>query len=412
MPLKYEDMPHRVLKPLLIILICTPSFAQRPFSEISTDYWHDIYSDLQVAHVMFHGADQVEIFLEIMYNNGLGPDAFYPLQYEQRLDFQTEQNLSSDTVNMASSLITRSGNKYYFRFPVTPEKDASLLMLTLTKVNPNRSYYYPISLDPSVNFSNDGIYLASAGGDHPIFRSFIHADDTFRISHIADQDPPAHVYYYNDVFDAALPPMVVENTSTGKGFDYDSLFTVPMDEDLVFGKEGLYFIQSDTSSLHGVGLRVVDRYYPTMNKVDELTEPLLYISTKEEMEALVRASDKRGAFEEYWVKMAGNPAQASQMIKKFYSQVEAANYFFTTYEEGWKTDMGMIYIVYGKPDEIYHNAQTIDWVYNRNLAMPIIRFTFIKVKSIFSDRYYSLMRKKNYDRNWFMSVKLWRDGKK
>jgi hypothetical protein len=34
------------------------------------------------------------------------------------------------------------------------------------------------------------------------------------------------------------------------------------------------------------------------------------------------------------------------------------------------------------------------------------------VKNVFTDRHYTLLRKKDYDKNWFKSVELWREGKK
>jgi GWxTD domain-containing protein len=379
---------------------------------MSTEYWLDIYGDVQISHKLFIGKTNFEVLLEVMYNNQYGPSDFSALNYELREDYQTDQVLVSDTLDMDVNLIGREGSKYYYRFNIPHKKEATLMVLALSKKNPVRTYFYPISVDTELNFSNDGLYLTRANGGLPVFRSFIHENDTVRISTIKHLDTLVHVYYYNDVFDAALPPMVIENTSVSKDFTFDSLFTVSTKQDLRFGRSGLYFIQLDSNTLKGVGIRVVDRYYPTLNKIDELGAPLLYISKREEMEAIEKASDKKESFESFWIELAGNPAKASQLIRQYYDQVEEANYFFTTYKEGWKTDMGMIYIIYGKPDEVYCNAETTDWVYNRNLAMPIIRFTFIKVKSIFSNNYYSLMRKKNFDRHWFMSVKLWRDGKK
>jgi hypothetical protein len=74
--------------------------------------------------------------------------------------------------------------------------------------------------------------------------------------------------------------------------------------------------------------------------------------------------------------------------------------------------MGLIYIIYGPPNDVYKSEEIIDWVYNQDLSMPNIRFSFYKVKNVFTDQHYTLLRKKNYDKIWFKSVEMWRDGKK
>jgi GWxTD domain-containing protein len=174
----------------------------------------------------------------------------------------------------------------------------------------------------------------------------------------------------------------------------------------------LYFFQKDSSSADGIGIRVQDRYFPLVKSFDKVLEPLIYISTRTETEQIRNAPDRKAAFEEYWINMVKVPNVATATVSKFYDRVEAANFLFTNFEEGWKSDMGMIYIVYGPPNDVYKSEEIIDWVYSRDLTMPVIRFSFYKVKNVFTHDHYTLLRKKNYESNWFKSVELWRTGKK
>jgi GWxTD domain-containing protein len=157
---------------------------------------------------------------------------------------------------------------------------------------------------------------------------------------------------------------------------------------------------------------VQDKFFPLAKTFDAVLDPLIYISTRTETEKIRSASNPRQAFEDYWIDMVKIPNLATSTVRQYYERVAAANYLFTTFEEGWKSDMGLIYIVYGPPNDVYKSEEIIDWVYNQDLSMPNIRFSFYKVKNVFTDHHYTLLRKKSYDKNWFKSVELWRDGKK
>ena len=67
---------------------------------MSTEYWLDIYGDVQISHKLFIGKTNFEVLLEVMYNNQYGPSDFSDLNYELREDYQTDQVLVSDTLDM------------------------------------------------------------------------------------------------------------------------------------------------------------------------------------------------------------------------------------------------------------------------------------------------------------------------
>ncbi|MCK5469360.1 MAG: GWxTD domain-containing protein, partial [Cyclobacteriaceae bacterium] len=232
------------------------------------------------------------------------------------------------------------------------------------------------------------------------------------VKSITDFSGPVFVYYYAQYFDEAVPPMIIEDERAAKELKIDSVFTVQQNDPLVLNNEGLYFFQKDSSSANGIGIRVQDPYFPLVKTFDKVLEPLIYISTRSETDAIKNAPDPKVAFEQYWIKLTKIPSLATSTVRKYYERVESANYLFTNFEEGWKSDMGLIYIIYGPPNDVYKSEEIIDWVYNRDLTMPMVRFSFYKVKNVFTDQHYTLLRKKNYDKNWFKSVELWRNGKK
>ena len=72
----------------------------------------------------------------------------------------------------------------------------------------------------------------------------------------------------------------------------------------------------------------------------------------------------------------------------------------------------MIYTIYGNPDKVFKHDEYEEWIFNQNINMPAIRFTFVKIKNVFADNHYTLVRDKKFDKHWFRAVELWRSGKK
>jgi hypothetical protein len=72
--------------------------------------------------------------------------------------------------------------------------------------------------------------------------------------------------------------------------------------------------------------------------------------------------------------------------------------------------MGMIYIFFGKPEEVYQDGLTEKWYYARQGDVPAVTFSFTRLKNVFSSRHYVLERQESYRSQWFKRVDLWRKG--
>ena len=120
-------------------------------------------------------------------------------------------------------------------------------------------------------------------------------------------------------------------------------------------------------------------------------------------------NDKDGV-QIYGHKVSGDPMErAKEIIRNYYQQVEKANILFTNYKEGWKTDQGMVYIIFGLPTSVNESQETEEWIYNNETLK--VKFTFDKLGNLFTDKHYDLVRKENYDKVWFRMVDSWRKGR-
>jgi GWxTD domain-containing protein len=191
------------------------------------------------------------------------------------------------------------------------------------------------------------------------------------------------VSYYNDDFPAALPAFSEGMGKVTRNIAVDSTFTVAANESLSFEKKGLYLVQKDTSATEGFAFRVEDDY-PRLKKIESLADPLIYVCTKQEFDRVKAAKGDKKAFDKIILGITGNSERAKEFIRNYYRRVEWANFYFTSYKEGWKTDRGMIYMLFGLPDELY--------------KFRTGKFGFIKVhrstqNSVLSSRAQSLIRR-------------------
>ena len=105
------------------------------------------------------------------------------------------------------------------------------------------------------------------------------------------------------------------------------------------------------------------------------------------------------------------PERAREVIKAYYNRVQNANEFFTSYDEGWKTDRGIIYIIYGPPNVAKKYGYSETWIYGEENSYKSINFNFVKVLNHFSDNDYVLIRSETYKDEYYKMADLLREGR-
>lgn len=217
--------------------------------------------------------------------------------------------------------------------------------------------------------------------------------------------------YYDRIFPIASPPYSV---GSSKPFSYepDSIYTITavngISTLITLPHEGFYHFQTDTSQTAGI---TVFRFYddfPRVASAAQMLYPLRYLTSKYEYDDLAMMKSKKEAVEKFWIDLAGNADRAKEMIKLYYNRVQDANRYFTSYIEGWKTDRGIIYIIYGMPNIVYRGKDAEVWTYGEDRNMLSITFTFSKVLNPFTDNDYSLSRSPMYKDGWYVAVDNWR----
>lgn len=93
-----------------------------------------------------------------------------------------------------------------------------------------------------------------------------------------------------------------------------------------------------------------------MKDLTLLIDQLLYIATTDELDKINNASTeelKEKYFIEFWRSKDPSPnTNKNELMIEYYKRIDIANKRYTHYIDGWKTDMGMVYIIYGEPNNV------------------------------------------------------------
>ena len=234
---------------------------------------------------------------------------------------------------------------------------------------------------------------------------------TDSVKFTSDKHKKLWVYRFHPNFLPAAPPMQSKVVSGRKSMEVDSLFSISVDQPIQFKKEALYFIQADTTGHIGLGFRITPNDYPTFTHVNHVANALIYLTTLKDISAMLATDNQKATLDEFWLKLGGSEVNARRLIKAYYQRVSFANQHFSSHKLGWKTDKGMIYIVFGKPDEIIKGEDYETWQYNNQKpGNQRVSFEFIHKPGLFSHNHYQLRRGNEFKAVWYNKVRDWRKG--
>ncbi|MDZ7718633.1 MAG: GWxTD domain-containing protein [Balneolaceae bacterium] len=156
--------------------------------------------------------------------------------------------------------------------------------------------------------------------------------------------------------------------------------------------------------------------YPTLQSPRELANPLIYLMNRDDHEEMMEIEDPdslKEAIDRFWLSNIGNMNKAKSVINLYYERVEQANKQFTNFKEGWKTDLGMIYILFGPPWYVDRYLNTMVWSYSYDRTDPRYNYTFERPQmknEYFPFDNYLLQRNQGYFNIQYRQIQLWLSG--
>ena len=113
---------------------------------------------------------------------------------------------------------------------------------------------------------------------------------------------------------------------------------------------------------------------PSIEDLELAIEQLLYVAESDEL-AYIKSGktveERYQRFREFWKKRDPTPeSERNEEMEQYYLRVVFANKNFSHYTDGWKTDRGMVYIMFGPPSNVDRHPFDSDakpyetWFYN------------------------------------------------
>lgn len=151
-------------------------------------------------------------------------------------------------------------------------------------------------------------------------------------------------------------------------------------------------VQADTQEVEQTipVLIVRSGFSSLIEDVDTAIEQTRYVASGRQIKKMRNADEgeKEEAFLAFWAALDPTPATPkNELMDEYYGRVAYANAHFRSYGSGWKTDMGMVYIIYGPPDDIERHPWDVNskpyeiWTYYEKGSR---RFVFIDL-NLFGD---------------------------
>lgn len=285
------------------------------------------------------------------------------------------------------------------------------IVLQITDISNGNKQVYRFRINKQSMDVRENFLVFETDRRLPLYQDYITRPTRLRVKNNKGKDMT--VRYYNRSFPLPPPPF---SRYTHPPFKYeaDSIFTLRATTDfsiLEATQAGFYHILTDDDQKQGKTIFTFPDPFPYISETHQMFKSLRYLTTEWEFREMRQRTNLRQAVEKFWIDCAGSQDKAKELIELYYSRVEEANQFFSSYVEGWKTDRGLIHIVYGKPNIIYTSPNSETWIYGEDKNVMSLTFNFTKVINPFTDNDYRLNRDENYKASWYRAIESWRKGR-
>ncbi len=267
-------------------------------------------------------------------------------------------------------------------------------------------------VDKTSPFSPQNFRVLSAATGYPSFTKEFSSDEKFRILFNRMGYDSLVVSYYSA--DLSLPRPIFSTAPEIPIKNHpDSIWKIPFNDSAIYQlpQRGIYHFRANPDYREGLTLFNFGENFPRVQKPDDLLGPLVYLTSSVEFRDLRMEPNRKLAIDNFWLKLTGNMDAARELIRIYYTRVLYANLYFSSYKEGWKTDRGMIYIIFGPPNLLDKSLYVEKWTYFGKRGNTPVEFIFDRVDNMFTYKDFVLNRNISSTSYWSDAIRSWRRGK-
>ncbi len=253
------------------------------------------------------------------------------------------------------------------------------------------------------------IYLTSTEGNRPVLKNYVNPEQEFRIEHYLEETTSFFIKFFSKKQPAATQIYETANNKFNLS-EYDAIYQIPRGKGIKLIEEGLYFVQTDSNSTEGFFLNCFGKSFPGYTNKKDMINSLSYILKKEDYESIPHTPKPEKELNKFWDSRRKNYVKnrsksQKSIVSLYYSRIRNANILFTTNKEGWKTDRGMLYIIFGQPDNIRKQKNHEIWFYHPDNGRNQLELIFNKRGERFE-----LERSPELRRPWRTEINNWEKG--
>jgi len=362
----------------------------RLFYEISNDVL--VYKKSDTSNFFY---SHVKFFLKISSEDDL--DVAYDTASLVIKDRQSDVKIKALSGTLLFKL--KSGLKYHIE-------------VNVYDVNKKTRYAHSLLADKTSKNTRQN-FLITDYHNNVFFTSYYKAQEVVYIRSDRNPEKLFMVDYFKPQFKLPPPPFSSEPMPH---FSYkpDSFFSIYSNDnrfELTLPNKGFYHIKTNEGTKEGVTFFIYEAGFPKIKNTEQMILATRYIMAKKEFDNCLNNPDKKTGIDNFWLELSGSNERAKQLIKKYYGRVQEANKLFSSFQEGWKTDRGMIYIVFGAPNKVTKRKNGEIWTYGETGNPNSIIFPFVKVINPFTDNDFYLERNEILKMPWYQAVDMWRQGR-
>jgi len=384
-------------------------YDESSFTKFSVEVYHTS-NDTSIVYLAINLGD-------LLYLPGLQTGshlARFKIYYELFENYEAKVSLDTASYIYTDDQHYDSGGEMTINFDI-PAQSPNDYLLYINLIDLNRETdnivfrFYNIVKSNEYTAQN---FLVTDNDGYPIFEKHISPGQYFKIQSNQMDTGQLFIRYYNRELPVARTPFSTDKNAAFK-FDPDSIYAVDVKDGftdlLELPYHGIYHFQTSVAQTKGLTLFHFDDGFPDIGTPLQAILPLRYLTTQKEYDALLNAENYKAAVDNFWLSRATyQPERAKNMIARYYQRVWDANMLFSSYQEGWKTDRGIIYIIYGPPSEVYRKNGEEEWVYGERNNPLSIKFYFYKIDNPFTQNDYGLQRQPTYKTSWYIAIENWR----
>lgn len=355
-------------------------------------YWYDLENPVDVRFNLTRKDSNMEIQYNLVSRSGNA--SAYQAVWEKRKSLGQERG---ETLTPKDSVLLSSASLRRGLFTVPVEDNPYILVCKVSDPSSAFSWIYYKIIEK--NFPTNG-YVVAQGAR--VETPYLTEGSTVQI---IPPRFPLICTYYKQAGNPPPPPYSAAG-ATDNFHKYDSTFTINT-PDFQFAKQGLYLFQNDTTAAEGFSVYATSKEFPKFGNIATLSQPIVYLTTPDEFAVLKAVGNDKPKFDRLILSITGDKTRAKSFMRSYYRRVTAANLLFTGYKSGWQTDQGLIYLIFGLPDDVRIASAGETWNYNALKA----KFIFAKSGSVYSPDYMALVRSPQLKEAWLNAVDLWRKNR-